>query len=165
MIHVLDKNGQRCDDGINLMQEILDKRVDGSLIEREDAAYCAWMTGGVIRQFFQAISAAALSARYLYGKKKQPHERITRDNIETGLQEVKADLKDRISLQGVDPEYLRRFAITHQSLESRLRTINKVGCHTGIPEPEDQILLEAQALIAYNGESYFCVHPLVKALL
>ena len=161
MIHVVSKDGKPDrEGGIKKVRAILAKRMDLSLIDDDALEAAIEKTGGVLRQLFEVISHAGSSTLNLWKRAPEGELKIQKANVEYGLDQVRKRLLAQVSTTGADPEFLKANSITQESLKARLREVG-TGSVDGIGKVEDQILLEAQALLEYNGSGYKRVHPLL----
>lgn len=164
MIHVLNKSGKRDEDGVAVVREIVRRRVSSDLISDDDIDHAAEMTGGIIRSLFEALILSAEVTLAAIENDEHTTGRIGRKQVEYGLAQVRKTLEARISIVGLDREFVEVNKVSVEALKGRLSDINN-GSVSGVPDPLDAILMEAQALIEYNGEGYRCVNPLLRASL
>lgn len=164
MIHVVSEDGKpdRAG-GIEKVRAILAKRMDLSLIDDDALTAAIEKTGGVLRQLFEVISHAGSSTLNLWKRAPEGELKIQKANVDYGLAQVENRLFAQVSTTGADPEFLKANSITQESLKARLREVG-IRSVCGVGKVEDQILLEAQALLAYmayDGSGYKRVHPLL----
>lgn len=162
MIRVLTEESQRDEGGVAVVREIVHRRMSPNLIIDEDLDHAIEMTGGIFRSLFQALTFAAEAAMVDLEEERETSPRIRRQNVEYGLSQVRKEFEGRVSTVGLDREFLEPNNITVDALIARLRQVKNDKCAQGIPAPLDAVLLEAQALIEYNGEGYRCVNPLLR---
>lgn len=111
-------------------------------------------TGGVLRDLFRAIERAATAAPY------HKEEKIQDNRIAYGLNIVKNEYNDMIvGIKEGD------FEVTTESLYEKLDEIKSSKSKVFQRDDALQVLLNCQAVIEYNGNQWFDVHPLVIDLL
>jgi hypothetical protein len=159
MIKVRNVDYSRDEVGFATMREILGRRMDLSLISDDALDLAIDLTGGVPRDLFDVMISAASVARQAFASGARDTEKIEREDVRYGLNRRKARLLTSISVEGL-PEVYR--TITVDQLFARLREYG-TGAHKNPPsDPTNLALMQAHALIEYNGERWFRVHPLVS---
>ena len=145
MIKVREKNGDRHQAGIDILKQIVYKRMDDALIEDEALDYMICKTGGAIRDLFELLKQAAY---YRLGN-LQNDSPISIDDariVETGLKAT-----------------YERF-LTSEAHIKKLQQVYKEP----IPDYADEVLsdlLRTLAVIEYNGDRWCGVHPLLVDFL
>ena len=132
-------------DGIEVIKAIVAKRADLSLFDEPALAYLIRKTGGVLRDLFRYITAAATRAR-----------RRKSNKIE--LEDAKA------VIIGLRSSLSRRIEKDDYSL---LKSIYKGGKYKSQIENRAMLLKMMQGLIVleYNGDRWCDLHPLIEDLL
>lgn len=141
MIKVREKSGERHEDGIRILKEIVYKRMDANLIEDEALDYMIRKTGGAIRDLFELLKQAAY---YRLGNLQDERPINIEDAriVETSLRAT-----------------YERF-ITSKAHIEKLQQIYEEP----IPEYADEVLsdlLRTLLVIEYNGDRWCGVHPLL----
>ena len=137
-----------------MITEILDQRVDlAQCIDTDALELAIAKTGGVLRHLFTVLQQATTAA----SQSAVQSERIAKAHVRYGLNRLKGDLLRRIGVMGLPEDFE---GITTAQLYERLDEL------TGQPQrvTSDRInllLLQAHALIEYNGDQWHRVHPLV----
>ncbi|MFW3426985.1 hypothetical protein ACN9KI_08935 [Aliarcobacter butzleri] len=153
MIKTRTKNSYKEEypEGINKIKELVSKRMDISLFEKEDDLNLLIIkTGGVFRDLFQVIVNASESA--IYNNRKQIN---FNDDIRYYLNIVKSSYYRALSgssQRNISPE----------DIITKLKELHEKNIIK--PMAIDQIILEAlrlQVLIEYNGDGWYGLHPLV----
>jgi hypothetical protein len=158
MIKAIDRTGERVEEGWQVIKEILARRLDlESLVETEALELAIEKTGGVLRHLFLALQHAATSAGQALKRGKREEARVTAGDVRYGLNRLKSDLLRRIGVMGLPPEFE---GITTEQLYERLHEL--AGKPRRVASDKiNLLLLQAHALIEYNGEQWHRVHPLV----
>lgn len=158
MIKVEDPKGKRDTHGWKVIEKILAQRVDlKEWVDRKALMLAITKTGGVLRHLFLVLQQAATSAGQAVRRGKRQQKRITESDVRYGLNRLKSDLLRRIGVMGLPKEFE---GITTEHLYQRLEEL------AGKPQrvASDKVnllLLQAHALIEYNGDQWHRVHPLV----
>lgn len=154
MIKTWEPPSTKADAGFEKVKEIVLKRVDEKLIEKAALDYLIENTGGVLRHVFEVLQTTVFMADI-----EAP---IKKEHIEYGLKKLQREFWGQITLpyesipggpQKVEDLYdiLTEYAIKQKNGEKNQPQST----------PANQILLKACALVEYNGEGWFGVHPLV----
>ena len=155
MVKVNTKEGAENDAGIDAIHQIVAKRMDTTLFESDAALRSLILnSGGVLRDLFEMIEVAANSADY--GKSAK----ITSKHIEYALQRLKTKYHDMITVTDEKSSGLTTDKLYVKLVEIAESSLKKF--------PLDEILLlllSCLAVVEYNGEQWFDVHPAVKSLL
>lgn len=159
MIKVRTEDKRPCDEGIDTVKSILDSRMDvNALIEDEALRLAIDMTAGVLRHLFDILTTAAQTAGQAV-KHGRNEKKIIAKDVRYGLDRLKADLVRRIGVFGLPEEFLKH-EITVEKMFKRLGEIHQHGKSVE-SDPLNLLLLQAHAIIEYNGRSWHRVHPLV----
>ncbi len=153
MIKVSDPRLGRVE-GFEIIQEIVCRRISDDLIEKEALAMLIDKTGGVLRHVFEVLQTTALMA--------DVETPIRKEHVEYGLKKLQKDFWQQITLPYDElpggPESV-------EDLYERLEEYGKKERQGERNPPKadavNQILLRSCALVEYNGEGWFGVHPLV----
>lgn len=160
MIKVNQSDGKPCPEGRAALKELLEKRMDCSaLIEDRALDLAIEKTGGVLRHLFEVLTTAAMTAEQAVKRKNRKEPRLIEADIRYGLDQWKHELVQRIGVFNLPPEY-QSPEVTVEAMYERLRDL------IGRPRKLESdivnlLLLQAHAVIEYNGEGWHCVHPLV----
>ena len=140
MIKVKEKTGERYEPGIDILKQIVYKRMDEALINEDALEYMILKTGGAIRDLFELLKQAAY-----YKLGQSINDKINIDDAKI----VETSLKSTYE----------RF-ITSEEHVNKLVEIYK----NPIPDYADAILsdlLRTLSVMEYNGERWCGVHPLL----
>ncbi len=159
MIKTDEQNGEPCDKGLQALKEILDKRMDLSLIEKDALDLAIQKTGGVLRHLFDALTTAASTASQAVRRGIRSREVIVEGDVRYGLDQLRSELVRRIGVLGLPEEY-RDVSVTVEAMYDRLRELNKRPRRLE-SDPVSLLLLQAHAVIEYNGQGWHRVHPLI----
>ncbi len=158
MIKVRDKEGVPFPPGLEVIRLILEGRMDVSALMDDDAVELSIeKTGGVLRHLFDVVMRAESVVSQALEDGRRTEARITKSDIRYGLNRLKGELITRIGVMGLPPEFGE---IKVEDLYRRLKKLHR-ECAKAPSDPENMLLLQAHALIEYNGEGWHCVHPLV----
>jgi len=163
MIKVTNReDGTQNDEGRAIIRDILEKRMDTTRLidggaEGEALTLAIEKTGGVLRHLFDVLITAAEAAETAVGRKKREAKKITEDDIRYGLDQLKTDLVRRLGVIGLPEEYKD---ITTQALRERLKNLAQNPRKLD-SDSINLLLLQAHAIIEYNGEGWHAVHPLM----
>ncbi len=153
MIKVTEPGGNRTQ-GFETVKEIICRRIDENLIETSALELVIEKTGGVLRHVFEVLQTTALMAN--------AETPIRTEHIEYGLKQLQKEFWQQITLpydnlpggpESVDDLYdrLAEYGRKQQNGEK----------NPPKSDAKNQILLRSCALVEYNGEGWFGVHPLV----
>jgi len=163
MIRVKERAGGPSREGRETLRNILNRRLDMEQLIVGGSNGSAFTlaiekTGGVLRHLFEVLTTAATTADYAVKRKHRKQPRITKGDVRYGLDQLKSELVRRLGVLGLPPEYKEE--ITVQAMLDRLRKLAKN------PRRMDSdlinlLLLQAHAVIEYNGEGWHAAHPLI----
>ncbi len=157
MIKVEDQAGERYEPGWKAIRDILAHRIDFAACIDEDAVDLAIAkTAGVLRHLFQTLRHGARAASQDYRRGHREQERITRSDVRYGLDRMKNEIIRRIGVMGL-PEEFRDIETSH--LFQRLKEFK--APQRVESDRINLLLMQAHALLEYNGEQWHRVHPLV----
>jgi len=160
MLKVSEFDGSSCEEGREQIRRIVRKRVADSLIEADALDGLIGSSGGVLRDVFEVLIVAAEAAENLRERGSQDPV-ITSDNIRYGLNRRKNEYARAISVLDLPKEW----DLSVKDLYRRLRELARGPVRVLPPDPAAMVLLKARAVLEYNGEQWFRVHPLVEELL
>ena len=161
MIKVVTQSGEPYEPGWQVIRDILANRVDldeGGLLSHSGLELAIEKTGGVLRHLFKALHYAAMAAGQAKAQGEREIEQITRGDVRYGLNRTKAELVRGIGVMGL-PEEFKGITIDH--LYERLRELRGKSQRVG-SDRVNLLLLQAHALVEYNGEQWHRIHPLVE---
>lgn len=150
MIEVRRMDGTPNLEGFATIRAIVERRADLSLFAplpvevqsdllHDVLDYMIEKTGGSLRNLFQAINYAATISR------RRKETLVTAEPVEIALERIKSDVSMR--LQGDDYAFLRSIYL---------------GEHRKITKEEQlQRMMQAGAVLEYNGKRWHDVHPLI----
>ncbi len=144
-IAVRTREGRPWPPGRDMLREVLHRRMDPALIEEDAADYAIEMSGGVLRELMLLMRTSILRARRALGDQgpiQMPH-------VQAAVEEVKNTYRRTLSWE--DYPALRR-----------LRETKDLGSLD--PEVASR-LLHGLAILEYNGQNWWDVHPIVGLLL
>jgi hypothetical protein len=151
MIKVLNPDGTRAP-GFDVVKQIVLCRVEQSVIAEEALDLLIEKSGGVLQHVFEVLRNAAL-----LDDAKPP---LTKTNIKSALQAKQNEFWSEITWPIPTPE-----GRTTPQLYDRLQEYAKkqLRGERNLPLVDEinQILLRSCALVEYNGERWYGVHPLV----
>ena len=138
MIKTHDKNNNDYIEGIEIIKKIIYARAESSLFEDKAITLLIQKTGGCLRDVFECINKASFRA-YIRGSNI-----VETEDIERALLELKSD-------------YTRMLIIDdYKNLDDIYKTKKDIA------DSEKMLkYLHSQAVLEYNGEHWFDVHPLV----
>jgi len=143
IIAVSDANGSEYDEGINKMCEIVNKRVDEKLINRDALKNAVKYSGGVIRDLLWMIGEAA---------------RICKTNCIN---------KDDVEAAFYDLQVLYGDGLRQKQVDIIDRVYNNPFCLVDEDDNDDDELklMQAEVIIEYNGKQWRGIHPAVVKYL
>lgn len=157
MIKVEDQKGERYQEGWKAIRDILAHRIDlAACIDDEAIDLAITMTAGVLRHLFQTLRHAARAAGQGYKRGHRDQERITEPDVRYGLDRMKGDIVRRIGVMGL-PEEFHNIETSH--LYKRLEEFK--APQRAKSDRINLLLMQAHALLEYNGKQWHRVHPLV----
>lgn len=149
MIKVHNRDESDYQKGIDILKEVLEKRMDLRLFETDDVyLFAIRKCGGILRDLFKMIADASLQAR-LEGNNK-----ISMENMKTAYNELKNAYErscvasDFPIFKKINDDPKKQLILPENENDSRLMDLFQRGL-----------------LIEYNGERWCDVHPAVKDIL
>ena len=149
MLKLETLDGQPYPEGVQRLRDIVSRRVAEGLIHPDALELMISKTGGSLRDLFKAIRDAAELASYRGYRTGDPNQTITPEDAEQALKEVQGDLTRRI--EGDEHKFLAEICAGKRREIERSKTLLD--------------MLQARAVLEYNGERWFNVHPLVADYL
>lgn len=150
MIEIRLMNGERNPDGFQAIRSIVERRAELSLFAKLSAGknqdvldLMIEKTGGSLRNLFFSINDAATLSR------RRGESQITQEAAEDALEDIKSSLSSRID--GKDyPFLVEIYRGKHRGFDDRAQL---------------QRLMQAGAVLEYNGKRWHDVHPLIVDFL
>ena len=139
MIKIETIEGQIFQDGIHIIQSIVEKRADLALFEENVLTRLIQLTGGSLRDLFHAINSAAKRAE------RRNSISISMEDAQRALEELKTSLTRRIEKK--DYEFLLNICTGNKELIQDKERLLK--------------MLQASVVLEYNGKRWHNVHPLI----
>jgi hypothetical protein len=155
MIKVREPDGSEVKKGIDTVKQIVWSRIECELIEEQALKHLVLQTGGVLRHVFQVFQIIAAM--------KDVQKPIGMQEVKYALAQVRRELWQMIALphekfpgvpESVEDLYGRLVEYTRIQRDGK-----RPPCDS---DAINQILLKSCALVEYNGEGWFGVHPLVE---
>jgi energy-coupling factor transporter ATP-binding protein EcfA2 len=143
MIKIRNVEGAKFDEGIESIRKIVEKRADLNLIEQDALTLLIEKTGGSLRDLFNLITDASRLA------KKGEKIRIELKDAQWVIIKFKSDLTRRIEK--------RNYAFLVEIYKGNKKQI----------EDKEMLLemMQASAVLEYNGERWHDLHPLIADFL
>ncbi len=140
--------------GFDTVKHILLERIGEDLIEDTALDQLVERTGGVLRHVFEVLQIVSIMADI-----QKP---VRQEHVEYGLAQLRKELWQMIALplesfHGA-PKDLKELYTRLCDYDKKQRAGEKPPCDS---DAINQILLKSCALVEYNGEGWFGVHPLV----
>lgn len=144
MIKINNRDGTIYQDGRDILKQIIERRADLSLFQTNVLDYIIEKTGGAIRNIFEIINSAALTAEIDEGINT-----ISENAAKAGYLELKSDFERKLS-----PAQMQPLAQLCKSIDKK-------------PLQDESLieLLYSSSVIEYNGERWCDVHPAVADIL
>jgi hypothetical protein len=154
MLKVKDNSRKDFEEGINAIERIVGKRTELSLFENGLLRKIILRSGGVLRDLFEMVELAANSA--YFNKRKK----ITEEDADYAFNRLKSRYHSMIT---VPDESKNR--INTKDLYDKLAEISKSETRKFPLDDTMRLLLSCLAVVEYNGEQWFDIHPAVDKLL
>ena len=139
--------------GRKVIETIIKARVEEGLIQKDALRLLIEKTGGVLRHVFEVLNIISTMAHIAAP--------ISKDAVRYGLDQLRKTCWQQIAL----PVDNAAGVASVNDLYERLAKYARMQCNNEKPIPEsdpvNQLLLKCCALIEYNGEGWFGVHPLI----
>jgi hypothetical protein len=145
-------------EGRAAIQELLDARIHPALFGPKAQEYLITASGGNLRDLFGLVLTAA------YRADDQGSNTIQREHARFAIRERRTWYQRRLG----DSLYELQAGIPQPSYEEKatcLVNLYKGNAEAQIPSPALYALLRARAVLEFNGERWFGVHPLVVDIL
>ena len=150
-IAVFRKNHEIDDDGVEALLEVIFRRLDAKLLDRKLACRVAVASGGNIRDLFDLLRRAALSAEVRGGQAIE---------LQDATEAVNALRHDYAGRLGESP-FDRTEAIPLESKLKKLEAIYNGDPQAQLPDKILYLLLRQRIVLQFNGEGWYAVHPLI----
>jgi len=160
MIKVRNQDGSPFNEGREAIKAILWRRMDQNLIAPDALELAIDMTGGVLRHLFEVLILASLTANQAI-ERGRAEQKMLKQDVRYGLNQKRIDLIKRIGVFGLPDEYK---GITVEQLYDGLNQL-KDNPRNLESDRINVLLLQAHAIIEYNGEGWHSVHPLIAEYL
>lgn len=145
MIKVKKIDGTDNEEGIETIEEIVEKRTDLNLFESDVLKYIIKKTGGSIRDLFSIIVSGATRAM------RRQSETISMEDVSIALEQLKTSLTRRIDSRHY--EFLAKI-YSDKSYREQISDKNML-----------LEMLQASVVLEYNSKRWHDVHPLVGEFL
>lgn len=152
MIKVSGWDGTRAP-GFELVRAIIHSRISPAAIAPDALDLLIEKTGGVLQHAFEVLRNAALLENVALPLRK--------DNIAAALQFKRGEFWSEITLPSAKPEGVKSLDELYDRLAEYAARQLKGEKNPPKVDAINQILLRSSALIEYNGERWYGVHPLV----
>ncbi len=154
MLKTTEKGRGRFLKGFEVLREIVDRRAELSLFEDDVLDIMIERSGGVLRDLFEMIEIAANSASF------QGLDVIDKNASDYAFERLKSKYRGMITIED-DPDT----GTTTKSLYEKLQHVSRSTTKEFPLDERLLFLLSCLAVVEYNGEQWFDVHPAVKSLL
>ena len=145
MIKIRSINGEPYSIGKGIIMDIIEKRTKADLFDDDVLNFAITKTGGSLRDLFSVISRAATFAR------RNKRSTVSMGDVVIALEKVKGEITKRID--GEQHDFL-------------VNVYNGVGNHRKIENKKMLLeMITANAVLEYNGQRWYDVHPLVADYL
>jgi hypothetical protein len=152
MIKTTEWNGARAP-GFELVRDIIHSRVEPSAVEAEALDLLIEKTGGVLQHAFEVLRNAAL-----LDSAAVP---LTKAHVAEALKFKRAEFWSEITLPTAKVEGVEKLDQLYDRLEEHAKRQLKGEKNPPQVDAINQILLRSCALVEYNGDRWYGVHPLV----
>ncbi len=160
MLKVSEFDGEPCGKGRHVIRDIIGRRIAPHLIDGAALDLLIDKCGGVLRDVFEVLVVAAQAAESACQKSTR-QETLTEEDVRYGLNRRKNEYTRAISAENLPEEW----TLTVQDLYAKLEELRDQPVRAFPAEPVAMVLLKAKAVLEYNGEAWFAIHPLVRELL
>lgn len=154
MLKVKEKSRKDFKEGIAAMEKIVGRRTELSLFEAGLLPRVILRSGGVLRDLFEMIELAANSADY------NKREKITTVDADYAFHRLKTRYHGMITVPDESKVMLKT-----GDLYAKLVEISQSETRKFPLDDTMLILLSCLAVVEYNGEQWFDIHPAVNQLL
>ena len=152
MIKVKDWQGKRAE-GFEVVKKVILQRIDTSAIETAALELLVEQTGGVLQHAFEVIQTAA--------SMNSSGTPLKLEHVQYGLQRKQNEFWSEITLPSAPIEGLKSVDQLYERLAELAQRQMKGEKNPPKVDAINQVLLKSCALIEYNGERWYGVHPLV----
>ncbi len=154
-IPVFDRNHEPDLGGVEALLDVVDRRIDGALLEEPLARSLAIASGGNIRDLFDLLHRASLAAEV------REASRIERQDALEAIQALRGSYRQRLGETFFDATN----SITIQDKLAKLAAVYRGDKAAQIADKVLYLLLRQRMVLQFDGEGWFGVHPLVVDLL
>ena len=144
MIKVQESDRTKYLPGIQVLKEIVWKRMDQSLIEEEVLDFLVLKSGGAIRDLFKMLRNAAL-----YNLSHREKDQIDRETANVVVDMLKSEYMRNVTS---DEQYEKLLQVYQDPVQKST-------------DPQLAELLQTQSVIEYNGKRWLGVHPVLVDFL
>ena len=142
IIPIINKNGERYAPGLNMLKELVFRRMESGLITDKSLELAAEYSGGVFRYLVKIIQESAFNAL------QADKDHITEDNVWSSIKNMQSEFGRIIGIGDYDKlNYIRKKK-------------NLINIEADVRYIENDIVLEYQ-----NDSRWVDIHPVVKDLL
>ena len=160
MIQVNDREGKPYQDGREIIRKIIARRVDiDSCVDEDALSLAIEKTGGILRHLFSVLTAAAEAVLDAPTPSEDQEQRIRVQHVRIGLNELKTNLHRSLG-PGMSERYRDIEAAQLFKALKDFKTARRAESDRII-----LILMQCEALIEYNGETWHRAHPLMLEAL
>jgi hypothetical protein len=157
-IMVFNRDRSRHEDGHKEIRSLLEARIHPALFDHGSQDYLITASGGNLRDLFGIVLTAADRAD------EQGSDKIQMVHAKFAVR----DLRTRYERKLGDSYYELQAGVQQPSYEEKatcLVNLYKGKAEAQVPSPALYALLRARAVLEFNGERWFGVHPLVVDIL
>ena len=146
-------------DVTDALADVVDARLDPSLLDDGVMRQCAVASGGNLRDLFTLLRDAMLSAR-LRGADSGAGT-ISRKDAHQAIVSLRNEYKQKLGITGQNKDEIS----LQEKLTKLVDIYERKNPTAEVPNPVLYLLLRQRCILQYNGEMWMGVHPLVVDLL
>jgi hypothetical protein len=155
MIKTHNRDGSEFSEGVKMLTDIAEKRMNLDLFESlDDLKQLIMYSGGCIRDLFFMVREAAAAA--LYGE----HEKITKEDCHNAILYLKRDYSNSIADNEDDGTVYSVTEYFTLLVKLASSSSKKIDNTIELMHMKDNL-----CVLSYNGEGWLDVHPVVKQIL
>ena len=154
-IAVFTKDHDIDEEGVGALVEVVSRRIRRELLDEDLARSLAVASGGNIRDLFDLLRRAALSAEVRAGA------RIERRDALEAVNAMRSDYRFRLGENLFD----EASSIAIKTKLDKLEAIYSGDAAAQVPDKVLYVLLRQRIVLQFNGQYWFGVHPLVVDIL
>lgn len=156
MIKVRDKNGDENAEGIEVMKQIIDARINRSLFATDEVIKDFVLnSGGVIRDMFTMLNEAAMAA--FFGKSAN----INKEHFLYAYSYLRNEYYNTIADYTDANGKITPATAFYEAMQSLMKSVDKKPDHTEVL----MLLRQNLCVLSYNGEGWCDVHPIMKNIV